>query len=74
MKTVGIFRNQLFTGSEVFLQQQVDKCYIGRRLIGTKPEGSVACVLNEHGNVYGKLAEMVNAITTSQLPYQSVLK
>ncbi|MET5640386.1 glycosyltransferase [Enterobacter hormaechei] len=80
MKTVGIFRNQLFKGSEVFIQQQAealqcfDKCYIGRRLIGTKPEGSVACVLNEHGNVYGKLAEMVNAITTSQLPYQSVLK
>lgn len=80
MKTVGIFRNQLFKGSEVFIQQQAealqcfDKCYIGRRLIGTKPEGSVACVLNEHGNVYGKLAEIVNAITTSQLPYQSVLK
>ena len=80
MKTVGIFRNQLFKGSEVFIQQQAealqcfDKCYIGRRLIGTKPEGTVACVLNEHGNVYGKLAEMVNAITTSQLPYQSVLK
>lgn len=80
MKTVGIFRNQLFKGSEVFIQQQAealqcfDKCYIGRRLIGTKAEGSVACVLNEHGNVYGKLAEMVNAITTSQLPYQSVLK
>ncbi|MCW4801989.1 glycosyltransferase [Enterobacter hormaechei subsp. xiangfangensis] len=80
MKTVGIFRNQLFKGSEVFIQQQAealqcfDKCYIGRRLIGTKPEGSVACVLNENGNVYGKLAEMVNAITTSQLPYQSVLK
>ncbi|WP_427027100.1 glycosyltransferase [Enterobacter hormaechei] len=80
MKTVGIFRNQLFKGSEVFIQQQAealqcfDKCYIGRRLIGTKLEGSVACVLNEHGNVYGKLAEMVNAITTSQLPYQSVLK
>lgn len=30
--------------------------------------------MNEHGNVYGKLAEIVNAITTSQLPYQSVLK
>lgn len=80
MKTVGIFRNQLFKGSEVFIQQQAealqtfDKCYIGRRLIGTKPKGSVACVLNEHGNVYGKLAEMVNALTTSPLPYQSVLK
>ncbi|MDM6891612.1 glycosyl transferase family 1, partial [Enterobacter cloacae] len=64
MKTVGIFRNQLFKGSEVFIQQQAealqtfDKCYIGRRLIGTKPKVSVACVLNEHGNVYGKLAEM----------------
>lgn len=74
------FQKPAFKGSEVFIQQQAealqcfDKCYIGRRLIGTKPEGSVACVLNEHGNVYGKLAEMVNAITTSQLPYQSVLK
>lgn len=80
MKTVGIFRNQLFKGSEVFIQQQAealqsfDKCYIGRRLIGTKPKGSVACVLNEHGNVYGKLTEMLNALTTSPLPYQSVLK
>lgn len=80
MKTVGIFRNQLFKGSEVFIQQQAealqsfDKCYIGRRLNGTKPEGSITCVLNERGNVYGKLAEIVNAITTSPLPYQSVLK
>jgi hypothetical protein len=45
MNTVGIFRNQLFKGSEVFIQQQAEalenfkKCYIGRRVIGKKPEG-----------------------------------
>lgn len=80
MNTVGIFRNQLFKGSEVFIQQQAEalenfkKCYIGRRVIGKKPEGAVAHVLNERGDLAGKISEIANAFTTSALPYQTVLK
>ncbi|MCR1319206.1 glycosyltransferase [Enterobacter soli] len=80
MKTVGIFRNQLFKGSEVFIQQQAEalqhfeKRYIGRRVIGKKPEGAIACVLNERGDLHGKIAEMMNAITTSARPYNAVLR
>ncbi|EMI6683915.1 glycosyltransferase [Enterobacter kobei] len=80
MNTVGIFRNQLFKGSEVFIQQQAEalenfkKCYIGRRVIGKNPEGAVAHVLNERGDLAGKISEIANAFTTSALPYQTVLK
>ncbi|WNI68944.1 glycosyltransferase [Enterobacter asburiae] len=79
MKTVGIFRNQLFKGSEVFIQQQAEaiknynKCYIGRRLIGKKPEGATACVLNPNGGIRGRMAELLNAVSTSAQPYQTAL-
>ncbi|MCI1898003.1 MAG: glycosyltransferase [Enterobacter sp.] len=79
MKTVGIFRNQLFKGSEVFIKQQAEaitqynKCYIGRRALGDKPDGAVAYVLNHRGDLQGTVAEMVNALTTSAIPYQNVL-
>ncbi|MEI9481928.1 glycosyltransferase [Enterobacter cancerogenus] len=80
MKTVGIFRNQLFKGSEIFIQQQAEalqhfqKCFIGRRIIGRKPDGADTAVLNENGDFQGKIAEMFNAITTSAHPYHYILR
>lgn len=79
MKTIGIFRNQLFKGSEIFIQQQAEgiqnykTCYIGRRITGAKPDNVIARVLNDRGDIQSKAAEMFNALTTSALPYRSVL-
>lgn len=79
MKTIGIFRNQLFKGSEVFIPQQAEGiqnfkiCYIGRRTLGMKPEGATAYVLNAQTGIKGKTAEMFNALTTSAMPYKTVL-
>lgn len=80
MKTVGIFRNQLFKGSEVFIQQQAEsiqaynKCYIGRKIIGTPVKDTPNYVLNRNGSVTERFSEAYNALTTSAAPYDTPLK
>lgn len=80
MKTVGIFRNQLFKGSEVFIDQQAEalthfyKCYIGRRVVGHAPENANAHVLNEKGTLHERICEGYNALTLSAMPYKHLLR
>ncbi|SEL44886.1 Glycosyltransferase involved in cell wall bisynthesis [Kosakonia sacchari] len=80
MKTIGIFRNQLFKGSEVFISQQAEaiqaynKCYIGRRALGSKPSSTTSWLLNANGTRKEKLAELYNALTTSAQPYLHILQ
>lgn len=79
MNTVGIFRNQLFKGSEVLSNSRQKPSRISKVLYRQtshwqKPEGAVAHVLNERGDLAGKISEIANAFTTSALPYQTVLK
>ncbi|WP_226570981.1 glycosyltransferase [Mangrovibacter yixingensis] len=80
MKTVGIFRNQLFKGSEVFIQQQAEpiqaynKCYIGRKIIGSPVNGTPNYVINRNGSVTERISEAYNALTTSAAPYDTPLK
>jgi len=80
MNTIGIFRNQLFKGSEIFILQQAEaiqgfeKCFIGRRIIGARPPSLSTWVLNEHDSLPEKSKEFFNALTTSAVPYNSLLK
>lgn len=80
MKTIGIFRNQLFKGSEVFIKQQTEaitqysKCYIGRRFLGKKTESSKVYVLNENNSPLEKFMEVLNALTVMPSAYSHVLK
>lgn len=80
MKTIGIFRNQLFKGSEVFIPQQAEairafnKCYIGRRSLGNKPFAATEWLLNVNGSTKEKIAELYNALTVSAQPYLHILQ
>lgn len=80
MKTIGIFRNQLFKGSEIFILQQAEairaynKCYIGRRALGKKPSLTPDWLLNANGSTKEKIAELYNALTMSAQPYLPILQ
>lgn len=79
MKTVGIFRNQLFKGSEIFISQQAEalrnfgKCYIGRKIMGTEPPSATVWVLNKDNTIREKYNEILNALSLSAAPYQHIL-
>lgn len=79
MKTIGIFRNQLFKRSEVFIRQQADAisqysiCYIGRRMLDVRNDTVQTYVLNQKNSLWEKFNEINNALTTSPSAYEKIL-
>lgn len=69
MDTIGIFRNQLFKKSEVFIRQQAESLikhnihYIGRKLYGEVPENSNYTVINKNNTTSERLKEIWNVIS-----------
>lgn len=78
MKTIAIFRNQLFKKSEVFIKQQAESiqgykvCYVGRRMFDLPPNNAVVEVINRDNSWLSRTKELLNAVTMSTFPYDFV--
>ncbi|HBX7213934.1 TPA: glycosyl transferase family 1, partial [Klebsiella pneumoniae] len=75
MDSVGIFRNQLFKKSEVFIRQQAESLtrhkihYIGRKLYGDPPDDASYKVINENNTLSERISEIWNVLTRDSISY-----
>lgn len=75
MDSVGIFRNQLFKKSEVFIRQQAESLtrhkihYIGRKLYGDPPHDASYKVINENNTLSERISEIWNVLTRDSISY-----
>lgn len=79
MRKIAIFRNQLFKNSESFITNQADEIdgfdivYLGRRLVGENKKRDYY-VINEKNTYRERTNEIINALSTTSIAYNKVVK
>lgn len=80
MKTIGVFRNQLFKNSEPFIQNQADSItrfnvvYFGRRVANNNYGERIVRTINTNNNLKDRMSEIKNVLTMDSRSYLEAFK